>query len=99
MVKRRIVWSEKAHQERKKILTYWEKRNQSKTYSRKLNKLIRESLRLAAQYPNIGKKTTRDIVRITIVRDYLLFYEIKQTTLVVLTIWDSRRDETSLNLK
>jgi toxin YoeB len=88
MVTRKIVWTQKANQERKEILAYWIERNQSKAYSIKLNKLIKESLRLAAQYPNTGKKTTlKKNVRVKIVRDYLLFYEINETTLVVLTIW------------
>ncbi|WP_425413884.1 type II toxin-antitoxin system RelE/ParE family toxin [Proteiniphilum acetatigenes] len=64
-----------------------------------MNKLIKETLRLAAQYPNTGRKTTLKNVRVKIVRDYLLFYEINETTLVVLTIWDSRRDEKTLNIK
>ncbi|MDH6304746.1 addiction module RelE/StbE family toxin [Parabacteroides sp. PF5-5] len=98
MAKRRIVWTRKANQERKDILAYWIKRNHSKSYSIKLNKLIKDSVQLAAQYPNTGRKTTLENVRVKIVRDYLLFYEINKTTLVVLTIWDSRRDEKTLSV-
>ena len=99
MVTRKIVWTQKANQERKEILAYWIERNQSKAYSIKLNKLIKETLQLAAQYPNTGRKTTLNNVRVKIIRDDLLFYEINETTLVVLAIWDSRRDEKTLNIK
>lgn len=99
MVTRKIVWTQKANQERKEILAYWIEQNQSKAYSIKLNKLIKETLQLAAQYPNTGRKTTLNNVRVKIIRDYLLFYEINETTLVVLAIWDSRRDEKTLNIK
>jgi toxin YoeB len=99
MAKRKIIWTQKAHQERKEILAYWIERNQSKAYSIKLNKLINDTIRLSAQYPDIGRKTTLENVRVKVIRDYLLFYEIHKTTLVVLTIWDSRRDEKTLKIK
>lgn len=99
MVRRKIVWTKKANQERKEILAYWIERNKSKTYSVKLNNLIKETVQLAAQYPNTGRKTAIENVRVKIVRDYLLFYEVNKTTLVVLSIWDSRQDEKRLNIK
>lgn len=99
MAKRKIVWTWKANQERKAILAYWIERNQSKAYSIKLNKLIKGAVQLAAQYPDTGRKTTLENVRVKIVRDYLLFYEANKTTLIVLTIWDSRRNEKALNIK
>lgn len=99
MAKRKIVWTQKANQERQDILEYWIERNQSKSYSIKLNKLIEETVRLAAQYPTTGRKTTVKNVRVKIIRDYLLFYEISNTTLTVLTLWDNRRDEKTLNLR
>ncbi|MGC3977455.1 MAG: hypothetical protein QM751_04025 [Paludibacteraceae bacterium] len=38
-------------------------------------------------------------VRVKMVRDYLLFYETNDTELIVLTIWDTRRDEKTLDIK
>ena len=98
MAKRKIIWTQKANEERKEILAYWIERNQSKVYSIKLNKLIMETLQLSALYPNTGRKTTFENVRVKSIRDYLLFYEASKTTLVVLTIWDGRRNEKSLKL-
>lgn len=99
MAQRKIIWTKKAHEERKEILDYWIERNQSKTYSIKLNKLITDTVRLSAQYPATGRKTTLKNVRVKVIRDYLLFYEVHKTALVVLTIWDSRRDEKTLSVK
>jgi len=92
MAKRKIVWTQKANEERKEILAYWIGRNQSKTYSIKLNKLIKDTL-LFALHPNSGHKTTFKNVRVKIIHNYLLFYDADRTTLVVLTICDSRRDD------
>lgn len=99
MAKRAIVWTQKANEERKEILAYWIKRNQSKTYSLKLNKLLKDTVRLAATYPETGRKTTFQNVRVKIIRDYLLFYEVNKTTLIVLTIWDERRNDKTLDIK
>ena len=98
MVKRQIIWTHRANEERKEILSYWIQRNKSKVFSSKLNKLIIESLRLTAQFPETGRKTTLDNVRVKIVREYLLFYEVTDTALIILSIWDNRRDEKSLKI-
>ncbi|HHU26783.1 MAG TPA: type II toxin-antitoxin system RelE/ParE family toxin [Bacteroidales bacterium] len=99
MVKRKIIWTEKANEERKEILDYWIQRNHSKTYSIKLDKLIRNTLKLSALYPETGRKTSYENVRVNIVKEYLIFYEFTETELVVLAIWDGRRDETTLKIK
>ena len=75
MAARKINWTKEANFERKEILTYWINRNKSKTYSIKLNKLFRNTLKQIADNPKIGRKTNFENVRVKIVRDYLLFYE------------------------
>src|ERR1035437_5879163 len=98
MAKRKIVWTQKANEERKEILAYWIERNQSKTYSLKLNKLIKETLQIAALYPDSGRKTTFENVRVKIIRDCFLFYEANNTSLIVLAIWDVRRNDKTLTI-
>lgn len=96
---RQIVWTEQAQRERKQILEYWNLRNGSKQYSRKLNVLIKSALSLIANRPLIGKRTTIDNVRMKVVRDYFIFYEIMDLQIIVLTIWDSRQNPESINVK
>jgi len=62
MAKRKIIWTQKADEERKQILAYWIVRNHSKTYSLKLNKLIKETLQITALYPDTGRKTNLENV-------------------------------------
>ena len=78
MAKRKVTWTKKANTERKEILEYWIDRNKSKTFCIRLNLLIIENLRLILSKPAIGKKTELENVRIRIIRDYLLIYEIKE---------------------
>ncbi|MFT4202478.1 MAG: type II toxin-antitoxin system RelE/ParE family toxin [Chitinophagaceae bacterium] len=79
MAKRKINWTEKANAERKEIIEYWINRNQSKTYSIKLNNLFNEAVKKIAERPTIGRKTDFEKnVRLKIVRNYLLFYQFEE---------------------
>lgn len=95
MVKRKIIWTKSAIVERKKILMYWNNRNLSTTYSKKLNKLFSENVKLLSTYPEIGRVTNNGKTHIKIVRDYLIFYEFNQYEIIIQSIWDTRRDEKS----
>lgn len=96
---RQIVWTFTAQQERREVLEYWIKRNRSKVYSRKLNKLIIAALSDVSKHPLIGRKTEILNVKVKIVREYLLFYEISPTTIFVLSVWDGRRDNSNRLLR
>lgn len=93
MAKRKVIWTVKANKERKEILEYWMLRNKSKTFSIKLNKLILYNVRLLADHSAIGRKTDIDNVRVKIVRDYLIFYEFSNSELIILSVWDGRRED------
>jgi toxin YoeB len=95
MVKQ-IIWTFRAQQDRKNIFEYWNNRNKSKTYCKKLNGLIKDSLKLVSKYPLIGKKTDFDRIRIKILREFLIIYEITASQIIVLTIWDCRKNPDDL---
>ncbi|HAY3540584.1 type II toxin-antitoxin system RelE/ParE family toxin [Elizabethkingia anophelis] len=98
MAARKIIWTQKANIERRDILEYSIDRNKSKKFSIKLNKLIVGTIKQIAENPGIGRKTNLENVRVKIIRDYLLFYEFDESYLKVLTLWDGRRDENSLQV-
>jgi addiction module RelE/StbE family toxin len=89
---KKVVWSLRAQKDRKSILEYWRERNRSVTYSRKLNLLFKEAVSIIRKFPQIGKPTDYPNVRIKVVKDYLIIYEVTATTIYILTIWDSRQD-------
>ena len=92
MAKRKIIWTKTANVERKKILEYWFLRNKSKRFSIKLNFLILQSLELLRENPTIGRLTNVNNVRVKLIREYLLLYEFTDSELIVLSIWDARRN-------
>jgi len=95
MVKK-IIWSQKAQDDRRQILEYWRNRNKSTTYSKKLDQKFREALKIIQAYPQIGRQTDDHQARIKIVKDYLLIYEETKDSIILLTIWDSRQDPKNL---
>ena len=87
-----VIWTERAQKERITILAYWISRNKSVEYSKKLNRLILDSLSLICMYPLIGKLSNKENVRVRILEDYLIIYEIKHNEIVVLSLWDCRQN-------
>ncbi|MDH0660299.1 type II toxin-antitoxin system RelE/ParE family toxin [Empedobacter falsenii] len=92
MAKRKIIWTKTANLERKEILEYWILRNKSKRFSIKLNYLILQTLEVLRENPTIGRRTNIDNVRVKLIREYLLLYEFTDAKLIILSIWDARRN-------
>ncbi len=95
---KKVTWTLRALNDRKKILQYWINRNKSNRYSIQLDHLKRESISLISNFPEIGKPTNDDTIRIKIIKDYFILYEIFENEIIILTIWDSRRDPGKLKI-
>ena len=91
MVKQ-IIWTKLAHLDRFQILDYWIKRNKSVIYSKKLNQIFEETATLLSKHPKIGKETDVQNVRLKIVKDYFFTYRETESSIEILTIWDSRQN-------
>jgi addiction module RelE/StbE family toxin len=95
---RQIIWSIRAQNDRKAIFAYWNKHNKSNAYSKKLNRLFNEAIRLLSEHPHIGRTTILDNVHVKVVRDYLIIYEVTDQQVIVHTVWDGRRNPADLGL-
>jgi len=73
----RLIWSTNAQSDRIEIFEYWNNRNKSKIYSRKLNEIFREHIEIILRYPDIGLPTDIENVRSRTVRDYQIVYLIR----------------------
>ena len=93
---KQVIWSLRAQNDKKEILDYWRQKNKSNSYSKKLNELFKESIKIILDFPQIGKVTDDTKARIKIVKDYLIIYEETETQIFILTIWDSRQDPDNL---
>jgi toxin YoeB len=97
MVKRKIIWTLKAKNQLFSILEYFAKRNKSKTYSLKLHKKIKSEILITLKQPNIGKQTDVLNIRGLIIENYIVFYELLDTNIIILNIWDCRQNPENLN--
>ncbi len=94
----KIVWTAPAQAERKRVLAYWLKQTGSSLYSIKLDNRFRSALKLITREPHIGRPTNIPGVRVKSVGDHQLFYRIDEQSILVLTLWDTRRDPKSLRI-
>lgn len=96
---RRLEWSIEAINSRKNIFEYWNSRNKSKLYSKKLNKLFREGLQVVIRLPEFGQPTTEENIKFIIVSHFELFYKITPFRITVLEIWDTRQNPQDFPIK
>lgn len=89
---KRLIWSPGARAELLLILNYWDERNGSDTYSKKLLGLILETLEFIRKNPFAGKQTSNPDIRVCYCSDYLLFYRNYEDLIVVLSVYDGRRN-------
>jgi toxin YoeB len=89
---RRLIWPVEARNSRKNIFDYWNNRNKSKVYSRKLNFLFNTNLKIVIQLPEFGKPTFREDSKFIIVNHFEIIYKITPNEIVVLDIWDTRQN-------
>lgn len=72
MAERKVVWTKNAIKNRIDIFDYWNHRNKSKIFSKKLYKEFLEAVNLLKYNPETGIISDYNF-RHLLVRDYLLF--------------------------
>ena len=94
---KRVVWTKTATEARRRILEYWIAHNGSKTYSQKLSILFKEKIELLKSQSYIGKPTDFKDVRGTLVNHFTIFYKITASQIIIVGIWDNRRNPEDLH--
>jgi plasmid stabilization system protein ParE len=95
---KKIIWTEQAKTERREILEFWVHHNGNKTYSRKLSTLFRKTIRYVAKYYYAGRATDYENVRVAPCGNFLLFYMVNHDSVIVLSIFDGRRNPDDLKI-
>lgn len=93
----KIIWTNTAVIQRRKILTYWTKRNKSTTYSKKLISEIAQRVQFLVNNPDIYIKTEFPDIRTSTLGHYNIFYKITTDELIVIAFWDNRRNPKTLS--
>lgn len=96
---RKIVWTPFAKESKYAIFLYWNQRNKSTTYSRKLNILFQESLKQIVNFPESSIGSNNINVRLKIASHFELIYYISKTQITILDIWDTRQNPENFPFK
>ena len=94
---KQIIWTNTAKKARKEILQYWILHNGSNTYSKKISHLIRKKVSLIQSEHYLGKPTDFKGVRVSLVKNFSLFYKVNKENIIIVGIWDNRRNPEDLH--
>ena len=98
MAKRKIIWTKNSIKERTKIYDYWNNRNKSKEFSKKLHRLFIKSLQPLKTNPELGVLNNELDFRYLIVRHHLIFYNFNHTEIIVLKVCEAHQNPDNLKL-
>ena len=96
MAKKRIIWTKEARLDFKATLQFYNERNGSSDYSRKLAAEIFQTIEKLQNNFFLGRQTSDPEVRILIKGTFSIFYEIREKEILILVVWDSRRNPDEL---
>ncbi|KAA5545691.1 type II toxin-antitoxin system RelE/ParE family toxin [Adhaeribacter rhizoryzae] len=96
MAKKRIIWTKEAKLDFKATLQYYTERNGTSDYSKKLADEIFQIIEKLQNNFFLGRQTSDASVRILIKSTFSIFYEIKEKEILILVVWDSRRNPDEL---
>jgi toxin YoeB len=99
MAKRKIVWSNRSIKRLYGILEFYDQRNKSKTFSKKLYQLLQKQVKVLIKFPEIGLKTTDKTTRGLIVADCIIYYQITEVKIIIHTVRDSNQYPDSKSIK
>ena len=61
------------------------------------SKKIKSEILITLKQPNIGKQTDVLNIRGLLIENYIVFYELLDTNIIILNIWDCRQNPENLN--
>ncbi|WP_276379482.1 type II toxin-antitoxin system RelE/ParE family toxin [Flavobacterium sp. H4147] len=99
MAKKEIVWSSLAKLQLENVLEYYFIRNESPTYSLKLLNEVEDLLNTLSSSELIGRLTSNKITRVVSMKVYLIFYEINNNQIEIVSFWDNRQDVKNRKVK
>ena len=92
MVKYKTKWSIEARLDLLDILDFYTQRNGNAVYSKKLFSKINKSIGLIIRNPPVGFQTNIESVRALVTGDYQLIYEVANTSILIVMVWDCKRN-------
>ncbi len=96
---RKVIWSRRANRDVSKVTLYYQKRNGNATHSLELLSRFEKATEMIEQNEEIGERIPDSRCRFVAVKPYKLIYRIDKHKIVVITVWDSRRNPDDLKVE
>ena len=93
MARKQIIWSFRADKELKTILEFYYTRNGNNNYSLELLSEIEYLLNTLSQNEFIDRLTENKETRVLVMKIYLIFYDINDDQIEILSFWDNRQND------
>lgn len=93
MAEKKIVWSTRASFELKDVLEFYTQRNGNPNYSLKILNEIEDLLKTLSKSEFIGRLTSNKNTRVIPMNVYLIFYEINEEQIEIVSFWDNRQNQ------
>jgi len=93
MVGKEITWSSTAKKELNETLRFYTRRNGSPNYSLKLLQELEDLLETLSKSEFIGRLTSNKSTRVIPMKVYLIFYEIYNNKIEIISFWDNRQEK------
>lgn len=94
-----IIYSPQFADNLEAILRYFDERNGSDVYSRKLFGMIHKQIQMLATFPEIGRQTTFPNVRVLFVESYGIEYQIRNNAILIVDIFSCKTDPAKRRFK
>lgn len=92
MAQRKIIWSQRSEEELLGVLEFYNARNGSTTYSKKLLSSVDKLVDLLPNNKHLGRLSENGSTRVVVKKEFLIFYEIFKDAIVIVSFWDNRQD-------
>ncbi|NCT18856.1 MAG: plasmid stabilization system [Flavobacteriaceae bacterium CG_4_8_14_3_um_filter_34_10] len=92
MAKKQIIWSKRANTELVNVLEFFNERNGNTYYSAKILNEVEDILKVLSENELMGRLTSDRRSRVVVMEVYLIFYEVMDSKIEILSFWDNRQN-------
>lgn len=86
-----FFWTNTALKQRNYTVDYWNERNKSTAYSKKLSSSINERTNVLKTNPELGKKTEFNDTSVISLGHYSILYRKVNSKIIITCFWDNRQ--------
>jgi len=93
----KVIWTHIAIRQRNLIFDYWNNRNKSTAYSKKLKLLLKQKTNIIKEHSDIGKRIKHSNLRALFFSNYSIIYTENLGDIYIMGFWDNRQNPQKLN--